>query len=334
MDENNKTEAMVKTVKTPVMMGTRGVQFQSLEEMFRFSEAVIQSGLAPQGFKNPQAVLIALEMGMEVGLPPMMALQSICVINNVPSLWGDAALALCMNSGLFDHDSFDEHLEDEAGKKVAKDSSEAWRGSCTVRRLPNGKPRTQTFSLREATVAGLLTRTGWKTYPSRMLQMRARALALRDTFPDILKGFGIAEEVRDWPATDGGQIVVEPTATKTDRVEAILMAENGSGESGQPVEPKDETPVQPPEPKDRELTASVWYEKLKSAGWKCRSEHKDALLPLIERILAHVCPEDLVSVLEANEDVKASDFTRMTNLQAAAALTYLKNELERMGKTG
>jgi hypothetical protein len=34
-------------------------------------------------------------------------------------------------------------------------------------------------------------------YPNRMLQLRARSFALRDAFPDALKGIGIAEEVRD-----------------------------------------------------------------------------------------------------------------------------------------
>jgi hypothetical protein len=32
-----------------------------------------------------------------------------------------------------------------------------------------------------------------------MLQMRARAWAIRDAFPDALRGIGVAEEVRDIP---------------------------------------------------------------------------------------------------------------------------------------
>ena len=37
----------------------------------------------------------------------------------------------------------------------------------------------------------------WYKYPKRMLQMRARSWALRDTFADILAGFSTVEEARD-----------------------------------------------------------------------------------------------------------------------------------------
>jgi hypothetical protein len=38
----------------------------------------------------------------------------------------------------------------------------------------------------------------YKSYPKRMLQMRARAFALRDMFPDVLKGLQVREEVEDF----------------------------------------------------------------------------------------------------------------------------------------
>lgn len=37
------------------------------------------------------------------------------------------------------------------------------------------------------------------TYPRRMLQMRARSFALRDAFPDVLKGLITIEEAQDIP---------------------------------------------------------------------------------------------------------------------------------------
>ena len=38
----------------------------------------------------------------------------------------------------------------------------------------------------------------WKSYPDRMLQMRARGFALRDSFPDVLKGLITREEAQDY----------------------------------------------------------------------------------------------------------------------------------------
>jgi hypothetical protein len=40
-----------------------------------------------------------------------------------------------------------------------------------------------------------------------MLQMRARGFALRDAFPDVLKGLQSAEEARDTPDTFTGQTI-------------------------------------------------------------------------------------------------------------------------------
>ena len=53
--------------------------------------------------------------------------------------------------------------------------------------------------MEDAKLAGLTTRSPvWKSYPKRMLQMRARGFALRDQFADALKGLSSAEEVRDY----------------------------------------------------------------------------------------------------------------------------------------
>ena len=50
----------------------------------------------------------------------------------------------------------------------------------------------------DAKRAGLWTKAGpWQTYPRRMLQMRARSFALRDAFPDVLKGLISVEEALD-----------------------------------------------------------------------------------------------------------------------------------------
>jgi len=72
--------------------------------------------------------------------------------------------------------------------------------TCTIKR--RGEPEVvQSFSLEEAKRAGLTGKQGpWTQYPKRMLQMRARGFALRDAFPDALRGVVSAEEARDTPA--------------------------------------------------------------------------------------------------------------------------------------
>jgi len=75
---------------------------------------------------------------------------------------------------------------------------------CRVVRRGDPEPKIGRFSVADAKTAKLWGKTGskgeptpWVTYPDRMLKMRARAFALRDAFADVLKGLGIAEEMRD-----------------------------------------------------------------------------------------------------------------------------------------
>ncbi|MNR13270.1 hypothetical protein D3C85_1296650 [compost metagenome] len=71
--------------------------------------------------------------------------------------------------------------------------------TCRVKRRGE-EEQVRTFSMTDAKLAGLLGKQGpWTQYPKRMRQMRARSFALRDVFPDVLKGMPVAEEVMDTP---------------------------------------------------------------------------------------------------------------------------------------
>ena len=173
-----------------VNAGSGGLMLTNLDEYIRFADCVAKSGMAPKGMEKPEAILVAIQMGAEVGLPPMASLQNIAVINGRPGLWGDAMLGVCRKSGLFDEAAFDEIIE------TLKDGT--IRATCTVRRLPNGKPIVRTFDTAAAKRAGLAGKAGpWQQYPERMTQFRARNWALRDGFADILKGLQAVEELRD-----------------------------------------------------------------------------------------------------------------------------------------
>ena len=159
---------------------------QTFEEAWRFAKIVADSNFAPKGFQDkPGDVLVAVQMGAELGLAPMQALQSIAVINGRPSIWGDAMVAVCMA-----HPSF-------GGMSERIDGDTAY---CTVIRKGWPEPVTRTFSMDDAKKAQLLGKAGpWTQYPKRMLQMRARGFALRDAFPDALRGLISQDEARDIP---------------------------------------------------------------------------------------------------------------------------------------
>ena len=168
----------------PAIRNERGLQLTTFDDMYRFGSCLAASGLAPKGCSTPEQIVIAVEMGAEVGLPPMASVQNIAVINGRPSLWGDAMLGVCQGSGVFDFEAFEE-------------TDDGTTATCKVRRK-GGEVCVRTFSMDDAKKAALVGKSGpWSQYPKRMRQMRARSWALRDTFADVLRGMMSAEEAQD-----------------------------------------------------------------------------------------------------------------------------------------
>lgn len=192
--------------KAIIAMGASGLKLNSLEDIYRFAKLVVAAEFAPKGM-NQSACAAAIVMGQEIGLAPMQAIQNIAVINGRPSVWGDAAKALVEGSGLcteFDEAFTGRPYDDEFG------------AICTVRRAGRLNSVVGRFDVGDAKLAGLWKKSGpWTQYPKRMLQMRARAFALRDAFPDVLKGTAIAEEARDY-------IDVTPSDPKPTNIESLI----------------------------------------------------------------------------------------------------------------
>jgi len=159
---------------------------QSLNEALQFADMLSKSNMVPKDYQgNPANCIIAMQWGMEIGLQPLQAMQNIAVINGRPAIWGDAMLAIVRGSGLLE--------------RIDEDPTDAGC-TCIVKR--KGEPEvTRTFTLEDAKRAGLAGKQGpWQQHPKRMMQMRARAFALRDVFPDVLRGVHIAEIAQDEPA--------------------------------------------------------------------------------------------------------------------------------------
>jgi hypothetical protein len=167
-----------------------GLALQTFDDAFRFAKMVAASDFAPKDFKGkPEACLLAMDYGSSIGLSRMQSLQSIAVINGRPSIWGDAALAVAMASPVCDYVT--ENVDGEGEQMV---------GVCVAKRRGYDKATVSRFSVADAKKAGLWGKTGpWTQYPKRMLQLRARGFALRDAFPDVLKGLITAEEAQDYP---------------------------------------------------------------------------------------------------------------------------------------
>jgi rubrerythrin len=192
------TEEKTQIVKAPIEVNGKGIVLHTFEDMYRFATAVQQSGLAPSSFDKPEKILIAVQMGAELGMTPMRALQSFAVVNGNARLWGDAPLALVKQSGLLEYHK--EFIEGEIGADL-NETPEEVKAVCITKRKGDPEEKRTEFSVGDAVRADLWNKktfkgfdSVWMKYPKRMLAMRARALNLRDNFPDALCGQTIAEE--------------------------------------------------------------------------------------------------------------------------------------------
>lgn len=201
----------------------------SFEDVQRMARMIVQSGFAP---KDATEVMVsgAIMKGLEVGVPPMQAVQSIAVINGRPTVWGDLMLALVQRSPLCE--DVNEWFEGEGDNLVAY---------CEAIRV--GKPTSikRSFSVQDAKDAGLWQTAArvktkfqqkdgsyekdndspWFRHKKRMLQMRARGRCLRDGFADVLAGLELREvaeddfrtkDMRDVTPTERSNPLIDPPA--------------------------------------------------------------------------------------------------------------------------
>lgn len=202
MSQANEAEGgqLVPHPKPQVPIQRDGIRPRTVDELYRFGEMVVRSGLAPRGFARPEAVCVAVGHGLELGLSPMQALQSLIVVEGHVSMYARTARALVEVHPECEWIEDDQHELD--GVTEWKDTH-----AVTVRVQRRGRPNptVRKFSVADAKRAKLWGKAGaggpsaWITYPARMLYARALGFALNDQFGDVLKGITTAEELRDYP---------------------------------------------------------------------------------------------------------------------------------------
>lgn len=258
MNAQVPSTALATTASAPVPLRAGGTVQPFIpttyEEAWRMSKGIVEGGFNPPSLKSAESVMQAIIYGLEVGMKPFMALKNIAVINGRPAVYGDAIPGLVYASGLCEF--IELKYEGEGDNLTA---------ICTTKRKGAPGPVSDRFSVADAKKAGVWGKSGpWSAYPRRMLGVRARSFVLRDTYPDILGGINVVEEIQDAdyidvtptppsPDEDGPEPTSEapadpaPTIARTRRAKktAPVVVEAAPAP---PEEPDPDAPEEQPEP--------------------------------------------------------------------------------------
>lgn len=224
------------------------LMLDTLPSLREFCGILAKTDMVPKSYRGkPDDILVAMLHGQEVGLPHLQALQSIATINGVPSIYGDAGLALVRTSGKLE--DFDEWFEVDGVRQAGSsfpiqqlsDSGKLVVAHCFSKRVGAKRPKLTTYSVNDAKRAGLWGKEGpWSNTPQRMLMFRARGWNLRDEFGDVLKGLAIFEEAMDIetaPGPDGSYrpVVEVVPADQSDAEMERVKKEMAKASTAQPA---------------------------------------------------------------------------------------------------
>jgi len=305
----------------------------NMTEAMEFSKMISQSGMVPGAYKGkPQDVLVAIQWGYELGLQPLQALQNIAVINGKPSVYGDAALALVKNDPRCA--GVKEWIDGEGDSRVAH---------CLVKRryAEEIEETERTFSVADAKKARLWGKQGpWTSYAERMLAMRARGFALRDAFPDALKGVITAEEAQDYPAEKGAAKDITPSVTHTNPLDNLPPPPvDDYAEYQQAEEIIEVIPEEPPEP----TKAPQAWRVFNHQGDQYKSDYADesaysdgftTMLDVYEKKFkaSEIDPSEALAMLHQIRDHNLDTMGQMDAVKRLHVSGYLNTKMSRLEK--
>ncbi len=155
-------------------------EWQVLKEM---AQTMMVTGFLPKSLTKPEQVIFIIMKGREIGMGPMQALSQIDIIQGVTCLKAEGMLAQVLKhcpQARIDYIQNDDH-------------------ACVIEATrPGSAPNRFSFSMEDATKAGLAGKDNWKKFTRAMLRSRCVSEMCRALFPDAIQGCSYTpEEIQD-----------------------------------------------------------------------------------------------------------------------------------------
>ncbi len=169
---------------------------RGIEEAMRLARLLVASRLLPRSVATPEAAFAIIATGRELGMTAMQSLRSIHVIEGKPTLSADLVAALVKS-------------RTDVCRYFMLVASTPQVATYETQRVGDPKPTTMSFSMEDATRAGLQGKDNWRKYPAAMLRARCITALARAVYPDLAMGIYDADELEPAPVPEA-QRWVEP----------------------------------------------------------------------------------------------------------------------------
>ena len=267
----------------------------------QYAQALAQASLLPRAYqKQPANVLLAMEYGDALGIPPIQAIQSVHVIEGRPTASADLIASLVR----------------KAGHKLRVTGDDQSATAQIIRADDPDFTFEVTWTMERAQRAGLTGKGVWKQYPAAMLKARAITEVARAGAGDALFGVIYAPEELERPGPhQAGPAVPAPSPSPAE----VRIAEPTAAADDAPADdwqqPLDGST--PPEPSGTAPSAAQMrkmFAVLRTAGFSGGNEEsRDAMLAAVADIIGReitsssdMTADEVSQTIDALDDEAAS----------------------------
>ncbi len=199
-NEQSETTALTSEPLGSIQTAVKGMNLQSVDDMWRAAQMFSGSGLCPNGLDSPNKVIVALQAGAELGLLPWQSLQSLYVVNGRVGLSGSTMVGLIRRSKECEY--FDMGFEGEPFKDTFRAIVKSKRRDEPIEHITDfsvdDAKRANIWEGKDKTKPHL---SPWVKYPKDMLTWRAVSRHARLYYADVITGFYTEGEIQDMVPT-------------------------------------------------------------------------------------------------------------------------------------
>jgi hypothetical protein len=196
-----------------------------LAEKIEYATELSKSDLLPRAYRDqPANILLVMEFGDYLGLPPVAALRLIHIIDNKPVASAELIAGRVRSAGHRLRVSYDPE------KKTAVCS--IWRADDTDFEFRAEWSWDRAAAVRDKNGQALTQKLNWRNYYPAMLKWRATTECARDACPEILLGVSYTPDELGAPALDDADADAIGVMTTAQRVEHNDLRRMGEPDPG------------------------------------------------------------------------------------------------------